>query len=82
MRHSQWLGSGATSGVSQTRLPCPMREPSRSNSRRKASSSPLGACVYDPADPIGKMFFKILATFAKFEASSEIAARHHAKHAL
>lgn len=28
----------------------------------------LGASVYDPADPIGKMFFNILATFAEFEA--------------
>ena len=28
----------------------------------------LGAAVYDPDDPIGKMFFNILATFAEFEA--------------
>ena len=28
----------------------------------------LGTRVYDPADPIGKMFFNILATFAAFEA--------------
>ncbi|MGH3165938.1 MAG: recombinase family protein [Trebonia sp.] len=28
----------------------------------------LGAGVYDPADPMGKMFFNILATFAEFEA--------------
>ena len=28
----------------------------------------LGASVYDPADPIGKMFFNILATFAEFES--------------
>ena len=28
----------------------------------------LGASVYDPSDPIGKMFFNILATFAEFEA--------------
>ena len=27
----------------------------------------LGGQVYDPADPMGKMFFNILATFAKFE---------------
>ena len=27
-----------------------------------------GASVYDPADPMGKMFFNILATFAEFEA--------------
>lgn len=28
----------------------------------------IGASVYDPTDPIGKMFFNILATFAEFEA--------------
>lgn len=28
----------------------------------------LGASVYDPADPMGKMFFNILATFAEFES--------------
>ena len=28
----------------------------------------LGSSVYDPADPIGEMFFNILATFAEFEA--------------
>jgi DNA invertase Pin-like site-specific DNA recombinase len=27
----------------------------------------IGATVYDPGDPIGKMFFNILATFAEFE---------------
>ena len=27
----------------------------------------LGATIYDPADPMGKMFFNILATFAEFE---------------
>lgn len=27
----------------------------------------LGGAVYDPADPMGKMFFNILATFAEFE---------------
>jgi DNA invertase Pin-like site-specific DNA recombinase len=27
----------------------------------------LGGQVYDPTDPIGKMFFNILATFAGFE---------------
>ena len=27
----------------------------------------LGSSVYDPADPMGKMFFNILATFAEFE---------------
>ena len=28
----------------------------------------LGTAVYDPADPVGKMFFNILATFAEFES--------------
>jgi DNA invertase Pin-like site-specific DNA recombinase len=28
----------------------------------------LGSSIYDPRDPIGKMFFNILATFAEFEA--------------
>ena len=28
----------------------------------------LGRNVYDPTDPMGKMFFNILATFAEFEA--------------
>ncbi|GHF09284.1 invertase [Aliiroseovarius zhejiangensis] len=28
----------------------------------------LGPSVYDPHDPMGKMFFNILATFAEFEA--------------
>ena len=28
----------------------------------------LGGTVYDPADPMGKLFFNILATFAEFEA--------------
>ncbi len=28
----------------------------------------LGSSVYGPADPMGKMFFNILATFAEFEA--------------
>ncbi|MCV3774234.1 recombinase family protein [Enterobacter sp. RD4-1-1] len=27
----------------------------------------LGASIYDPADPMGKMFFNVLATFAEFE---------------
>lgn len=27
----------------------------------------LGRTVYDPSDPMGKMFFNILATFAEFE---------------
>ena len=28
----------------------------------------LGETTYDPADPMGKMFFNILATFAEFES--------------
>ncbi len=28
----------------------------------------LGSSVYDPVDPMGKMFFNILATFAELEA--------------
>lgn len=28
----------------------------------------LGNSIYDPTDPMGKMFFNILATFAEFEA--------------
>ena len=28
----------------------------------------LGPSVYDPTDPMGKMFFNILATFAEFES--------------
>ncbi|KHQ49934.1 recombinase family protein [Mameliella alba] len=28
----------------------------------------LGASVNDPSDPMGKIFFNILATFAEFEA--------------
>ncbi len=29
----------------------------------------LGHTLYDPGDPMGKMFFNILATFAEFEAN-------------
>lgn len=28
----------------------------------------IGSSVYDPTDPMGRMFFNILATFAEFEA--------------
>ncbi len=28
----------------------------------------LGRALYDPSDPMGKMFFNLLATFAEFEA--------------
>ncbi|ENB49162.1 recombinase family protein, partial [Escherichia coli] len=27
----------------------------------------LGTTLYDPGDPMGKMFFNVLATFAEFE---------------
>ena len=30
----------------------------------------LGGQVYDPTDPMGKMFFNILATFAEFSVIS------------
>lgn len=32
----------------------------------------LGGTIYDPADPMGKMFFNILATFAEFEVDSAL----------
>ncbi|QUS37352.1 recombinase family protein [Falsirhodobacter algicola] len=35
---------------------------------KKGAKLALGASVYDPTDPMGKMFFNILATFAEFEA--------------
>lgn len=35
---------------------------------RKGVKLALGASVYDPTDPMGKMFFNILATFAEFES--------------
>ena len=35
---------------------------------RKGVKLALGASVHDPADPMGKMFFNILATFAEFES--------------
>lgn len=35
---------------------------------RKGVKLALGASVHDPADPLGKMFFNILATFAEFES--------------
>jgi hypothetical protein len=28
----------------------------------------LGGSIYDPADPMSKMFFNMLAVFAEFEA--------------
>ena len=28
----------------------------------------LGEALYDPGDPLGRMFFNFLATFAEFEA--------------
>lgn len=41
------------------------------NMALQVTASPLtrlGGNVYDPKDPMGKMFFKILATFAEFES--------------
>jgi DNA invertase Pin-like site-specific DNA recombinase len=35
---------------------------------RKGVKLALGSSIYDPADPMGKMFFNILATFAEFES--------------
>ena len=54
-----WTGSPAR---------CRMPAPSPTPSWRVASSWRSAASVYDPADPMGKMFFNILATFAEFEA--------------
>jgi DNA invertase Pin-like site-specific DNA recombinase len=34
---------------------------------RRGIELSLGGQVYDPTDPMGKMFFNILATFAEFE---------------
>ena len=36
---------------------------------KKGVKMSLGASVYDPTDPMGKMFFNILATFAEFESA-------------
>jgi DNA invertase Pin-like site-specific DNA recombinase len=35
---------------------------------KKGVKLALGASIYDPSDPMGKMFFNILATFAEFES--------------
>lgn len=35
---------------------------------KKGVKLALGSSVYDPTNPMGKMFFNILATFAEFEA--------------
>jgi len=35
---------------------------------KKGVKLAIGASVYDPTDPMGRMFFNILATFAEFEA--------------
>ena len=35
---------------------------------RRSVALALGRTVHDPADPMGKMFFNVLATFAEFEA--------------
>ena len=36
--------------------------------RERGVKLALGRTLYDPDDPMGKMFFNILATFAEFEA--------------
>ena len=36
--------------------------------RKRDVKLALGATVHDPTDPMGKMFFNIVATFAEFEA--------------
>ena len=36
--------------------------------RERGVKLALGPALYDPDDPLGKMFFNILATFAEFEA--------------
>ena len=36
--------------------------------RERAVKLALGRALYDPGDPMGKLFFNILATFAEFEA--------------
>ena len=35
---------------------------------RRGVKLALGASVHDPTDPMGRIFFNILATFAEFEA--------------
>ncbi|MFB9086855.1 recombinase family protein [Erwinia tracheiphila] len=71
--HRQRPGPGPGSGASlcqswtgwtvQSRTP----ERLRTLSRRGVVKLALGNSVYDPADPMGKMFFNVLATFAEFE---------------
>ena len=36
--------------------------------RQRGVKLALGRTLYDPDDPMGKLFFNILATFAEFEA--------------
>ena len=36
--------------------------------RERGVKLALGQALHDPGDPMGKMFFNILATFAQFEA--------------
>ena len=40
----------------------------RRGAARRGVKLALGASVHDPTDPMGRMFFNILATFAEFEA--------------
>ena len=38
------------------------------NDKERGVKLALGRALYDPDDPMGKMFFNILATFAEFKA--------------
>ena len=53
-----WTGSPA---------PCPTPAPSATTSPPYGIKLTLGGQVYDPTDPMGKLLFNILATFAEFQ---------------
>ena len=67
-----WAGSSGST-VSPACFRCLTASPrwavfqrrSASGTRRETGPRPA---LYDPGDPMGKMFFNILATFAEFEA--------------
>ncbi|MEU0565970.1 recombinase family protein [Nonomuraea sp. NPDC005983] len=42
----------------------------------------LGGGIYDPADPMSKMFFNMLAVFAEFEADLKMRTREAPRHGL
>lgn len=58
---------GLNRAGARLRVDSQQREPSDLASQTTAILK-LGASVEDPADPMGKLFFNILATFAEFEA--------------